>query len=307
MAPKVLIADDSATMRGLIRMELEVAGFAVAEAADGEQALQLALADPPDVILLDVEMPVLDGYGCLQKLKEAPATAHIPVVFVTGLLTAEDVARALRLGGHDYLRKPPESAELLARVHAALRVKQLQDELVARAEQLEHVCRTDYLTTLHNRRHMEEHLRMLSAAGRRHAFPLALLLVDVDHFKRINDDHGHQVGDEVLRELACRLRRTTRTEDGLGRWGGEEFLVLLPYTGNEAAQVLGERLRVAVSEQPVATTAGRIAVTVSVGGAVAVGTEGEDLLRLADLQLYAAKAAGRDRVLVGTSGDPTAQ
>src|SRR5439155_24880802 len=135
----------SATMRTVMRMELETAGYDVVEAADGQEALQLALAAPPDVVLLDVEMPVMDGYACLQELKREPTTQHVPVVFVTARLTAEDVARALQLGGHDYLRKPPESAELLARVHAALRVKQLQDELLARAEELEHLSRTDHL------------------------------------------------------------------------------------------------------------------------------------------------------------------
>jgi two-component system cell cycle response regulator len=306
VAPSILLADDSPTVRGIMRVELEAAGFKVIEAADGEQALRLALADPPDVVLLDVEMPVMDGYACLQALKADEATANIPVVFVTGLLTAEDVARALKLGGHDYLRKPPESAELLARVNAALRVKQLQDELVARAEQLEHVSRTDYLTTLHNRRHMEEHLRMLTSAAKRHGFPLGVLLVDVDHFKQINDEHGHQVGDEVLVHVAQRLRDTTRTEDALGRWGGEEFLVLLPHTGVEEARALGERLRAAVCGAPIVTPAGDVTVTVSIGGAVAVATGGEELLRLADDRLYAAKAAGRDQVLIGASGDPTA-
>ena len=301
MAPRILLADDSATMRALMRIELEEAGFEVLEAADGEQALRLALADPPDVVLLDVEMPVMDGYLCLQALKANPTTTQIPVVFVTGLLTAQDVARALKLGGHDYLRKPPESAELLARVNAALRVKQLQDELVARAEQLEHVSRTDYLTTLHNRRHMEEHLRMLTAGAKRHGYPVALLLVDVDHFKRINDEYGHQVGDEVLVEVAERLRSTTRTEDALGRWGGEEFVVLMPHTDRVAAEVLGERLRTSISGQPMKTSAGAVAVTVSVGGAVAEGPGGQELLRVADERLYAAKAAGRDCLLVGST------
>ena len=306
MTPSILLADDSPTVRGIMRVELEAAGFRVVEAADGEQALELARADPPDVVLLDVEMPIMDGYACLQALKADEATANIPVVFVTGLLTAEDVARALKLGGHDYLRKPPESAELLARVNAALRVKQLQDELVARAEQLEHVSRTDYLTDLHNRRHMEEHLRMLTSAAKRHGFPLGLLLVDVDHFKQINDEHGHQVGDEVLIQVAQRLRDTTRTEDALGRWGGEEFLVVLPHTGVEPTRALAERLRIAVREAPMPTSAGAVTVTVSVGGAVAVAGAGKDLLRLADDRLYAAKAAGRDQVLIGTTGDPTA-
>jgi diguanylate cyclase (GGDEF)-like protein len=293
-------------MRALVRVELEAAGFDVIEAADGAEALQLAIADPPDVVLLDVEMPVMDGYACVQALKAEPTTAIVPVVFLTGRLTAEDVARALKLGGHDYLRKPPESAELLARVKAAFRVKQLQDELISRAQQLEHLSRTDHLTALHNRRHMEEHLRMMFASARRHCFPVGLLLVDVDNFKRVNDKHGHQVGDEVLVEVARRLHDTTRTEDALGRWGGEEFVILLPHTDVDAVRVLAERVRLAVSEPPASTSVGDVSVTVSVGGAVADPVADQDLLRLADQQLYAAKAAGRNRsIVVIAAGDAT--
>jgi two-component system cell cycle response regulator len=181
---RLLIADDSATVRALARMELESVGYAVVEASDGQQALDLALADPPDVVLLDIEMPVLDGYQTVMALKADARTADIPVVFLTGRIGSEDVVRALKLGGHDYLRKPPEAAELIARVHAALRVKQLQDELRSRADELDRVSRTDFLTGLHNRRHMEEHLRMLGAGAKRHGYPLAVMIVDVDHSRR---------------------------------------------------------------------------------------------------------------------------
>jgi diguanylate cyclase (GGDEF)-like protein len=299
--PRILLADDSATVRALARMELETAGFDVVEAADGEQALQQALADPPDVVLLDVEMPVMDGYQCVQALKADPRSSGVPVVFLTGRVGAEDVVRALKLGGHDYLRKPPESAELLARVNAALRVKQLQDELVARSEELERMSRTDFLTGLHNRRHLEEVLTRAGSGARRHGYPMAVLLVDVDHFKRINDTLGHGVGDEVLVEVARRLESALRTEDVVGRWGGEEFLVVLPHTSTASATVLGERLRSVVAGEPVMSAGGPVELTISVGGAAAEAPGEHDLLRLADEQLYEAKNAGRDRVLVARS------
>lgn len=288
-------------MRAIARIELESAGYDVIEAADGEQALAAALQHQPDVVLLDIEMPVMDGYETVQALKADPVTADIPVVFLTGRVGAQDVARALQLGGHDYLRKPPEAAELLARVSAALRVKALQDELRNRAEDLDRMSRTDYLTGLHNRRHMEEHLRMLGAGAKRHGYPLAVLIVDVDHFKNVNDTLGHQGGDDVLTAIAQRLRKALRLEDILGRWGGEEFLVLLAHTSAEAAVALAERLRQEVCATPIVVTDVALQVTISVGGAAAEVPGDHDLVRQADAQLYAAKDAGRNTVRVTLS------
>jgi len=298
VSPSVLLADDSATVRALARMELETAGFHVLEAGDGEQAVALARERLPDVVLLDIEMPVMDGYACVQALKSDPATAGIPVVFLTGRVSADDVVRALRLGGHDYLRKPPESAELLARVNAALRVKQLQDELLARSAELDVMSRTDFLTGLGNRRELEQSLRRLRAGAQRHGYPLTVLLLDVDHFKRINDTLGHAVGDQVLVAVAQRLAASVRQDDVLGRWGGEEFLALLPHTPAAAAEVVAERLRAVVRESPVTTDAEDVQVTISLGGAAAEGPTDVDLIALADAQLYAAKAAGRDRISI---------
>jgi diguanylate cyclase (GGDEF)-like protein len=296
--PRVLLADDSATVRALARIELEDAGYVVIEAADGREALEHAFECAPDVVLLDIEMPVMDGYETVLALKADPRTADVPVVFLTGRVGPDDVVRALKLGGHDYLRKPPEAAELLARVSAALRVKSLQDELRARADELDRVSRTDDLTGLHNRRHMEEHLRMVGAIGRRHGYPYTVLLIDIDHFKQVNDSLGHLAGDGVLQEVALRLRGSIRTEDILGRWGGEEFLVLLPHTGADAAAVLATRLRDVVSGTPFTSGDAAMMVTISIGGAAAEAPGEHDLLPLADQELYAAKNAGRDRVRI---------
>jgi two-component system cell cycle response regulator len=251
--------------------------------------------------LLDIEMPVLDGYETVLALKAEPRTRDIPVVFLTCRVGAADVARALKLGGHDYLRKPPEAAELLARVNAALRVKVLQDELRKRAEDLDRMSRTDHLTGLFNRRHMEEQLRMLGSGAKRHGYLLAVLIVDVDHFKAVNDRLGHQAGDEVLVAVCDRLEKALRTEDILGRWGGEEFLLLLPHTGADAARTLAERLRRAVSSTPVVVERGALTITISVGGAAAETGGDHELLQLADHELYAAKADGRDRIRVALS------
>ena len=217
----VLVADDSPTVRALVRMELEGAGYSVVEAEDGEQALAAARDPerPVHVVLLDVEMPVLDGFATIAALKAESATLDLPVVFLTSRRQSEDVVDALRLGAHDYLRKPPEATELLARVGAAVQVTALRAELRRRTEELDRMSRTDHLTGLFNRRHLDDALHAVLASARRHSFPLAVLLVDVDHFKSVNDGYGHDAGDRVLQSVAGALGAAVRTEDLVGRWG----------------------------------------------------------------------------------------
>jgi diguanylate cyclase (GGDEF)-like protein len=299
----VLVADDSPTVRALVRMELEGAGYSVVEAEDGEQALAVArdVTNPVDVVLLDVEMPVLDGFATIAALKADSATLDLPVVFLTSRTQSEDVVDALRLGAHDYLRKPPEATELLARVGAAVQVTALRAELRRRTEELDRMSRTDHLTGLFNRRHLDDGLHAVLASSRRHAYPFAVLLVDVDHFKSVNDRYGHEAGDRVLQAVAAALNAAVRTEDLVGRWGGEEFLVLAPFTDVSGAEVLGERLREGIHS---GTVGSDVAVTVSIGAAVVEqpGVAASAVLRAADRLLYDAKAAGRDRVRIALVG-----
>ena len=302
MPPTVLVADDSATVRAVVRLELEGAGYAIREAGDGQEAVAVAAAGGIDVVLLDVEMPVLDGYGAIAALKSNSVTADLPVVFLTGRAEGGDVVEALRLGAQDYLRKPLQASELLARVGAAVQVSALRGELRRRTDELDRVSRTDHLTRLFNRRHLDEQLQTYLSSSRRHGFPLTVLIVDVDHFKHVNDTAGHQAGDAVLQQVATRLTEVIREEDVVGRWGGEEFLVLAPHTDLDGALVLAERLRHVVGGMPVVTGEVTRAITVSIGGATAgepVAAGGADaLLRTADANLYAAKAGGRDRAEV---------
>jgi two-component system cell cycle response regulator len=296
-AALVLVADDSLVIRKLLRRQLEEHGHDVVEAVDGEDALVQVRAHLPDVVLLDVEMPNLDGHGVLRRMHGTPDLADIPVVFLTARASTEDVVEGLRLGAHDYLRKPFEPSELVARVSAAVRVKRLQDELRERNAELDEISRMDVVTGLPNRRHLLEHLQAETAAARRRDEPFGLLMIDVDHFKKVNDEWGHESGDAVLRIVAARLASACRQEDVAGRWGGEEFVVVAPASDLEGATALAERVRSFVAQSPIPVGAsGAITVTVSVG--VVTGVDDVDeLLRRADEALYEAKQTGRNRVV----------
>lgn len=302
--PNVLVVEDSATMRAVLRKHLRQNGFTVVEAYDGEEAMLRCREVAPDVVLLDVEMPKMNGYEVIAALKADEQLEIIPVVFLTGRETVEDVARGLRLGAHDYLRKPFEEIELVARVSAAARMKGLQDELRRRHAELLEVSRTDALTGLFNRRHLEEQLPALSSSASRHGQAMAAVMVDIDHFKKVNDTYGHAGGDVVLQVVAQRLQSRLRLEDRLARWGGEEFLLVLPQTDAEGALILAESLRVRVATAPIEVGGLAVKVTVSLGCAVTLDRDYEKLIRQADTALYEAKHGGRNtvRLFAGPDG-----
>jgi two-component system, cell cycle response regulator len=286
---RLLIVEDSPTMRRVIRRFLDSTGYVIFEAGDGEEALRLAARERPDVILLDVQIPLLDGFGVLASLQTDAALSEIPVVLVTARSEAEDVADGLHRGAHDYLRKPFEQPELLARVHAAMRTKALRDELRARNAQLELMVNTDLVTGLLNRRATDEQLASLISRSRRHAAALSLLLVDVDGLRAVNGTHGSAVGDAVLETVAARVSEQLREEDVLGRWGGDELIVLAPDTGPEGAARLATRVRGAIAATPVATEAGALVTTVTVGVSTLAADDGAgDLVRRAEESLRAA-------------------
>jgi two-component system cell cycle response regulator len=295
-AATVLIADDSLVVRAVVRSHLEDVGYRVLEAVDGIDAIAECRRGAPDVVLLDIEMPGLDGHEVLAQLKADPALRDIPVVFLTNRSGMTDVVAGLDGGAHDYLKKPFEPPELVARVAAAAHVKKLQDQLRQRNVELDLVGRTDALTGLFNRRHLEEECGKQQSIACRHSDPLCLILLDIDHFKKVNDSYGHPAGDLVLREFARRLSGQVRVGDIAGRWGGEEFLVVLPRTGLDGARTVGERIRLATSATPMNAAGQDIPVTVSGGCAVGPVDTIEDLVSLADALLYRAKAAGRNRI-----------
>lgn len=295
----VLIIEDSTAIRTLVRRMLIGGGHAVHAAAEGVSGLATCRAVRPDVVLLDVEMPGMSGWDVLAAMKADEGTADIPVVFLTGLSGTADIVTGLRLGAHDYLRKPCAPEELLARVNAAARVKRLQDELHRRNAELTEVSRTDTLTGLPNRRHVEEQLGAVVSLAVRSGVVAAVAMVDIDLFKKVNDEHGHAAGDAVLRQVSARLAAGVRCEDTLGRWGGEEFLAVLPRTTAADAATLAERLRRTVASTRCSLPGGaEIAVTVSVGCAASAVESADGLVKRADVALYEAKERGRNRVAV---------
>jgi two-component system cell cycle response regulator len=296
----VLIADDSLVVRAVVRTGLEDEGYRVIEAVDGLTAIEQCRQEPPDVILLDIEMPGLDGYQVLSELKRDPGLENIPVVFLTSRSGTEDVVAGLRGGAHDYLKKPFEPIELLARVGSAIHVKKLQDQLQQRNAELDRTSRTDQLTGLFNRRHLDEELMRRNKDSLRHDDPVCLLLLDIDHFKHVNDTYGHPVGDLVLREFAQRMSLGVRAGDVAGRGGGAEFLVILARTDLAGAEEVAERIRSATAATPMTAAGQDIGVTVSGGCAMGPGDSAGDVVRLADQCLYKAKQAGRNRIVADT-------
>jgi two-component system, cell cycle response regulator len=297
----VLIADDSLVIRAVVRSDLEDEGYRVIEAVDGLTALEQCRQDPPDVVLLDIEMPGLDGYQVLAALKSDTGLKNIPVVFLTSRSGMDDVVAGLRGGAHDYLKKPFEPAELLARVGSAIHVKKLQDQLQQRNAELDRISRTDGLTGLFNRRHLDEELARRNTDSLRHGEPICVLLLDIDHFKQINDTHGHPAGDFVLTELSAMLGSLVRTEDMLARFGGEEFTLLCRGTDLPGAMIVAERLRTTVESRTFTFGGKNIPVTISLGvAAIPDATIKDDaaFLAAADKAMYEAKVSGRNRVSV---------
>jgi diguanylate cyclase (GGDEF)-like protein len=292
--PKVLVTDDSTATRRILTRTLVDAGYEVAEAADGRQAIAACLEAPPDLVLLDIDMPVMDGISALEAMKADDRLRHLPVLFLTARTAGNDVAQGLELGAQDYLRKPCEPAELVARVAAALRVKAQEEALKRQADELDHLSNTDTLTGLGNRRRLEAHLAKLPPET-----TASVLMVDVDRFKRINDNEGHAVGDLVLRVVTGRLLSAVQDRHLVVRWGGEEFVVLAVGADAAEAAELGERLRAVVSDAPFALNPfSTLLVTVSVGCASGSVSDLEHVLHAADEALYDAKRAGRNRVAV---------
>jgi diguanylate cyclase (GGDEF)-like protein len=251
-------------------------------------------------MLLDVMMPRIDGIEVTRRIKGDSSLPFIPIIMQTALETTEDKVEGLDAGADDYITKPINFAELEARVKSLLRIKALQDELERANTRLRHMSQTDGLTGVDNRRHVEERLTEMFEHAARLNEPLAVVMCDVDHFKSVNDTLGHQAGDAVLKQLAEVLRTTAREIDRVGRYGGEEFVVLLPGSNLQDAAAFAERVRRAVEATEFAYPGGTVRRTLSAGVAAWPHPDvrhQEALVKAADDALYAAKECGRNRIV----------
>jgi len=307
MKANLLLIDDSEAQSSAITESLERLGYSVVRASSGAEGLRLAREAVPDLVLLDVVMADIDGFAVCRWLKMNAETRDIPVIMLTVRSALADRVAGLHIGADDYLAKPFEDQELEARIFAALRVKNAQAELKERNQQLESMLHsvealaiTDPLTGLYNRRRFADVLKREFATTRRYRNTLSCLLVDLDHFKQINDRFGHDAGDQVLKEVARRIVGSLREVDLAARYGGEEFAILLPHTAKNDAIIVGERLLANLRKQEFKFDTESVQITASIGVAgnsdVASGNA-EDLVKAADLALYAAKNAGRNAVV----------
>jgi two-component system cell cycle response regulator len=295
---RVVLAHASPDTRARFARVLASVGHDVVQVGAAEAAIARCQAEPPDVALLDAAL-CHDGEDSLIAALKGDAEAYrTAVVLVERVdLDLETAVAALRGGVQDFLVEPVGDAELVARVEAAWRTKVLQEELVVQSRRLEALIFEDPLTGLANRRFILTQLGGLVSGARRHGRPLSVAIVDIDHFKAVNDAYGHAAGDRVLAAVTAALRDRLRAEDQLGRLGGEEFLALLPDADADAAAIAADALRAEVARTSVGYEGRTLGVTVSVGWAAWEGEPAEELLRRADEALYEAKARGRDRAV----------
>jgi len=311
----ILIVDDNPDNVTILRDRLEARGYSTLVARDGEEALAAvgALDAPlppgavlPDLILLDVMLPKVDGFEVARRIKANRSLPFIPIMIQTALDTTEDKVVGLDSGADAYITKPINLTELEAGIRSMLRIKSLQEEierqraeLATKNDQLIRIARTDSLTGIDNRRQLEERLVETFEHSRRLQEPFACVMCDLDKFKSVNDTYGHQAGDEVLRQFAHLLRDHAREIDWVGRYGGEEFMLILPGATPDAAVAFAERMRKAVEGRTFSFAGTDIRRTVSCGVAGWPHPQIADveaLIRAADNGLYAAKSGGRNRV-----------
>ncbi len=281
---------------------LQRSGYEVVTVADGRHAAdELSRLDGPRLAIIDWMMPKLDGLALCRELRTRKDQSYVYVLLLTANQLNEDIVKGLESGADDYLTKPCRPAELKARLHTGRRILQLEDKLVEAREAMRFKATHDPLTSLWDRGAI---LTLLQAALRRsnqEGFPVSLLLCDIDHFKKINDVYGHLAGDEVLREISSRLFGAIRSTDSVGRYGGEEFLVVLSGCPRSNLNFVGEQLRRVIGSVPFSTTYGSVSVSLSAGAITVEHWDGstpiEHILNQADAALYQAKRSGRDRVV----------
>jgi diguanylate cyclase (GGDEF)-like protein len=308
-ANRVLIAEDDPVSRRMLEAFLEKWGYQVVTATDGLDAVRiLESKDAPALAVLDWMMPGLEGPEVCRRVRAHPDRPYVYILLLTARSQRDDLLRGLESGADDYLTKPFDASELRARLRVGQRILDLQNGLIAAREESSFRATHDELTGLANRRVVldeiaREHSRHLRQGG-----SFAIILVDLDHFKSVNDTRGHPTGDAVLKEVSRRMARSVRPYDTVGRYGGEEFIVVAPSCGRSGAIALAERILNSLRSAPVETDRGPLSVTVSCGIAISTAAKPLDpreLIHLADEALYRAKERGRDRSELATETELT--
>ena len=308
---KILVVDDSPTIRAALRGLLERMGHTVVEASDGKEALQMYRQDRPGLVLIDVVMPIMDGYESARYMRETKADEWVPIIFLSSKEADQDLDRAIEAGGDDYLVKPVSFVVLNAKIRAlqrleSMRTKQLEmsRDLASANRELEKLSRQDGLTGIANRRYFDSYLVTEVRRGARERQPLSLILSDVDHFKAFNDCYGHQAGDDCLRRVAAALSSAgRRPADLAARYGGEEFAMVLPGTVLDGAVDVAQAVSRVIEGLAIPHERSAVDRRVTLSqGVVSLTpekeTSSEDLIQRADQALYLAKQQGRNRYVV---------
>ncbi|MCD6165728.1 PleD family two-component system response regulator [bacterium] len=305
---KILVVDDIAINLELQKAYLTTAGYEVIEAKSGQEALQKVRDEKPDLILLDVMMPKMSGYEVCKILKNDPETQFIPIIMVTALTSVEDKIRGIEAGADDFISRPFNKTELMARVKSLLRIKFLQDQLHQRMqelsearERLQQLAITDGLTGLFNYRYFREQLEHEINRAERHNLDVSLVMMDIDFFKYYNDRNGHLAGDEVLKHIANILCSNVRKIDIAARYGGEEFALILPETDKNSAVIVAEKIRKLIEDDPIPHEErqpnGKLTISMGVSNFPDDSRTAKGLIEIADRRLYNAKQAGRNVVI----------
>jgi diguanylate cyclase (GGDEF)-like protein len=300
---KILIAEDDSVSRLLMQRTLEKFGYDVVLAEDGRTAAEILLQrGGPRLALIDWMMPELDGLGLCREVRSAQRDgAYVYILLLTSRQDAEDVVAGLEAGADDYITKPFHPAVLRARLHTGRRILLLEEKLVRAREEMRFKATHDALTSLWNRASILSKARSELHRSAREARPFSLLLCDIDHFKRVNDNHGHLAGDVVLEEVARRLISSVRDYDAVGRYGGEEFLIIFGNCDEDSLKARAEQIRAAIASMPIQAGNAELSVSISIGAMTHCCWESdiplESIIARADAALYNAKAGGRNRAV----------
>ena len=299
--PRILVVEDDRVTREYVSGLLRGAGMSVRALESGSAAVDLARHGKVDLVLLDVVMPGISGVDVCRMIKSVTADSFVPVILVTAKADTASRVEGLRIGADDYVCKPFDERELLARIEGMLRIKKMHDEVNKARSRLQELAVRDDLTGLFNFRYLHTRLHEEFKRAERYREPLACAMIDIDGFKGFNDDYGHDVGDQVIRGVARRLEESLREIDVVARYGGDEFLLILPSTHFSGALTVADRTWRSVGERPFEINGAPLKVTCSIGVALYpsrdVGSK-DEVLKAADAALYQAKDEGRNRICV---------